>query len=163
MSTPHFDETRRFGIREWMSGGWWVALAFSLIIIFVVRSGTVGAPAQASGRSLDSLPRGRGVSSAHLDEEISRFRRQVDLEKDLRQITRELEEARTELAGERARADLLEEGYDGLDAQFHEVADLLRSTVVDASMGQGSAPPASVPMPIEAIYVVEKSESGHSQ
>jgi hypothetical protein len=58
MNTPHLEEDRRFGVREWVSGRWWIALAFSLIIILAVRSGTVGAPAQASARSHEASPEG---------------------------------------------------------------------------------------------------------
>lgn len=165
MSAPHPEDYRRFGIREWMSSRWWLALAFSLVIILVLRSGTVGAPAQASVRPLDSLPAPGSLISTTLDRELPRFRRQLDLESELRGITLELSQLRMALAAEKSKADLLRESYDGLDAQFHEVASLLRSATVAESPAAeaGNDPrPASVPTPIEAIYVIDKREPGAS-
>ncbi|QDV05036.1 hypothetical protein Poly30_05310 [Planctomycetes bacterium Poly30] len=156
MSTHHPEESRRFGIREWMSGRWWLALAFSLVVIFALRSGTVGAPAQASVRPLDSLPKAaarnptthpgialRGRSSIEFENE---------LENELRQALRELEVARTALASEKSKVELLQESHEGLEAQFREVTARVRS----------AAGSRAVPTPIEAIYVIESRETGAS-
>lgn len=156
MRHAHHDEPRRFGIREWMGGGWWAALAFSLVIIFVMRSGTVGAPAQASVRSLDSLPRAASP-------------RAVSFESEYRAATRELSRTRAALEHEKLKSSMLMKSYEGLDEQFHEVTSLVRSAALDAPADSTEAGEddlsltASIPTPIEAIYVLDMSATGASE
>ncbi len=146
MSRRTQQKDRPFGIREWMGGGWWIALALSLIMIFALRSGTVGAPAQASVRSFDSLER----ASQHRGP---RSIEKIELERDLRASARELAQMRGALDAERDRAALLQESYDGLDDQFTQVTELVRS----AGMRKVGSPVELAPAPAEAIIVLNEA------
>jgi hypothetical protein len=131
-----------------MGGGWWVALALSLIMIFALRSGTVGAPAQASVRSLDSTQRPSELFGPRSPEKLA-------LERDLRAAARELTQTRSALDAEKARTSLLQESYDGLDHQFTHVTELVRS------QGAENFTPAAVeaPLPVETIIVLQSAPS----
>ncbi len=159
-----FKVAPRFGVRQWMSARWWVALVLSLIIILVMRSGTVGAPAEASARSLDSLPNfhARRVQLPEVAQPI--LRRQAELEQELRSLSSELMQTRSALAAERTKTELLKDGYDGLDARFQEVVGLVQSALVEPAREaepSSAAPsvPVGVPVPIEAIYVTKNESS----
>lgn len=139
---------RPFGIREWMGGGWWVALALSLIMIFALRSGTVGAPAQASVRSLDATQRSSELFAPRSPEKLA-------LERDLRAAARELTQTRSALEAEKARTSLLQESYDGLDDQFTHVTELVRSQGVE----EFSPEAVEAPLPVETIIVLQSAPS----
>ena len=133
-----------FGLREWMGDGWWVALALSLIMIVALRNRPVGAPNQISTHTMDSL------SQAHGNPRL-RPSHQVAFERDLRAAARELSWTRVALEAEKERVALLQESYEGLDDQFRQVTDLVRSSAVPASFSKTETEP--IPVPIEAIFV----------
>ena len=129
MSSKRSRSDRPFGVREWMGGGWWLALAFSLVVILTVRSGPVGAPAQASDRSLDSFSSVSKRFRPSLSQERSQ-ERSVEFELD--------------------RPAFLQEDYDDLDGPFSQVTDLV------FSKPPAELPPEIelIPTPVEAIFVL---------
>lgn len=147
MSRRRFKE-RSFGALQWMGTGWWVALAMSVVMILALRNGTVGAPGQDGGASTASLTQAGEDPFADSTEKLA-------LELNLRSASRELALTRLALQAEKERAALLQESYDGLDDQFSQVTDLVRSSAVPASFSRTETTP--VPAPVEAIFVREEA------
>lgn len=158
----HGQESERpFGIRQWLGGYGWFALGLLAVMTLVLRTSTVGAPAQASARSFDSNPTANDwlerSSPTTVADELPRFRAQIAMEQELRLLRRELDQARTALDVERERSQVLEDSYYGLDAQFDRVADLVRTKAAAVEAPHSKA--GIAPRPIEAIFVIEDDAS----
>ncbi len=141
-----------FGVAEWMSRRWWVALSLSLLVILIARSGTVGAPTQPDLGLSHGSDQAHAAPTTNLHEQLPRFEKQVDLERQLREVSQRLAEARAALKTERTRSALLQESYDGLGRQFDEISGMVRENgarPVAASFRR--SPP--IPQPAEAIFV----------
>ena len=144
-------DPQAFRIRDWMSGRWWLALALAVFLIALGRMGTVGAPAQASMRK-GAYPDEQAATT--IEQQLPRFRAQIELEERLQTLGIELQSARAALDVERERSSLLEDSYATLDQQFEEMSELVRAAGVLPGPDQ-MAP--STPMPVEAIYLVDES------
>lgn len=145
-----------FRATDWMSSRWWAALAIVMAFILVARTGTVGAPAEAR---VDE----RAMVREFSPQEARRYqqlivsagtaeRAQLSLERHVRYLESELTILRQELELERERAEILASGYESLEDKFESVTTSFRG-VIEADAPGGSED--LVPMPIEAIYVVE--------
>ena len=128
-----------------MGPRWWACLAVAAAFVFVHRTSSVGAPAEAGDRSaaapISPLVADHGwiqansVASVRLEDELDSLRRA--------------------LRAEQERTALLVEEREVLQRQF----DALSALAVDALEGRAPAgadaptAPDTAPVPIEAIYV----------
>lgn len=146
MSPQSDPENRRFGLREWMGDGWWAALILSLAMIFIVRSGTVGAPTQASANSMDR--------AVHMTERLrTNSPQKAALERELRASARELAVTRDALEAAKERVAVLQESYDGLDDQFSQMTERVRSSAL--FLQSASAEVGATPVPMEATFTTK--------
>ncbi|MEM8712385.1 MAG: hypothetical protein AAGG01_15645 [Planctomycetota bacterium] len=158
----HGQESERpFGIRQWLGGYGWFAMGLLAVMTLVLRTSTVGAPAQASAPTLDDRPVANDwlerARSTSVPEELPRFRTQIAMEEELRLLRQELDQAKSALDVERERSQVLEASYYGLDAQFERVADLVREKAIDPDAQRAGS--RFAPRPVEAIFVIEEGAS----
>ncbi len=159
---------------DWMSGRWWAASAVALAFIVVMRTGTVGAPAEARA-PLDGL-RGGSSSGALVEPGWTPLADAAEQVVPLSPATgRQLSEARilaleAQLARaeqrvlvERERSELIRASHDRLDSELARLSQRVRRElgVELGPVGEGTAQTAAAatsltvdaPVPIEALFI----------
>lgn len=135
------------------SSRWWAALAIALAIFTVARTNTVDAPADAmtfEGGAPDQSRGIDGIASPSLELSLpsapgASVESQLDTTRYLWTLESEIRALETELAVERARAQILQESYSALEDKFlHLTAALpLLSTVAEVEQVRDPAHPAA--------------------
>ena len=122
-----------------MGPRWWSCLAVAAAFVFVHRTSSVGAPAEA-GDNRAAAPAAPLIANHERLQESSVESLRMELE---------LDSLRRALRAEQERSALLVQEREVLQRQF----DALSALAVDALEGRAAAAPDLAPVPIEAIYV----------
>lgn len=123
---------------------WWAALAVALSVLIVARTNTVDAPADAMTVDLADTGARRGVEEgqagsgftlpspgAPADGDSSRY---------LWTLESEIRALESELAVERARAELLQQSYSALEAKFMRLTAALPRVAAPAGVWEARQP-----------------------
>ncbi|MEE2939465.1 MAG: hypothetical protein VX460_03670 [Planctomycetota bacterium] len=128
-----------------MGPRWWACLAVAAAFVFVHRTSSVGAPAEAGDRGaaapISPLIANRGLLQGSSFAELP--------------MEDELESLRRALRAEQERSALLVQEREVLQRQFDALSELAVDVLEGHAASRGEAPtvPDLAPVPIEAIYV----------
>ncbi|MGD2016700.1 MAG: hypothetical protein PVJ89_01175 [Planctomycetota bacterium] len=138
-------------ISRYASSRWWAALAIGLAILTVARTNTVDAPADAMTLDAAAPDRSAGIAGiAAPSLELARSGQpgaevQLDHVRYLWTLESEVRALESELAVERARAQLLQESYRALQDKFMRL-----SAALPLLTGSNPSPSIHVPVPAAA-------------